>query len=563
MKKIENIKKFKTYVVDERNSRRLTEQRLDQEFFEDKYPMPMIVDAKYQIRTGYVAGMINSVANQMIGDNPRCFTKARSEADLIKKASDRIAIEGNRQLRVWLRTLQNPFRKTFKINSVRGEEWIYMVHDEKLDRWEKEEHDGLTWQKYNPDLIPVIPIFYDPMVVFHDPSEDVNGQPSRVVVSFEINTNDILRRYPKMGGKIKENAKSPFFLYFDDEYSYAEADGNSLFGLRKNLYKRVPFVHCYTGWGIETEDKDPALLAFSRVRMLRNLITEASTMHSNIALQAHREAHGSRIVIIPQSSSDQKVDLTQYHSRADDAVVEVVIPDGATWDVDKPLSLSDQVYMHTASIEAKINNQFPGVLQGGTPGSSGRQDDRATGYALSIYESLLENVNYLWANALDLGFHIAEKMDMLPAKVNKGDIDSYSELTIDLGKEDPIELSQRTSQGQMLFERGIIDHQTLLTEYMGKTVEEAIKIIDQTWVDNVIRSHPAFPQMVLEAIGEEMGASDRLARVEQEMGEQGQGMNEPPQYGSKGGQPRTGNIKTPLGREMADESVTHEPRRSE
>ena len=151
---------------------------------------------------------------------------------------------------------------------------------------------------------------------------------------------------------------------------------------------------------------------------------------------------------------------------------------------------------------------------------------------------------------------------MLPTKVNKGDIDSYSELTVDLGKEDPIQLSQRTSQGQMLFERNIIDHQTLLTEYMGKTVEEAIKIIDQTWVDNVIKNHPAFPQMVLEAIGEEMGASDRLAGIEQEMGEQAQGMNASPNIGSKGGGLRTGDIETPLGAEMADQSVTHEPRRS-
>lgn len=560
MKRVDEIKKFKTYVVDERNSQRVTEQRLDQEFFEDKYPMPMIVNVKYQIRTGYVAGMINGVANQMIGKNPRCFTKSRSDADLIKKASDRIAIEGNRQLKVWLRTLQNPYRKTFKTNILRGEEWIYMVHDENLDQWKESEHDGLTWQKYNPDFLPVIPIFYDPMVMFHDPSEDVNGQPSRVVVFFQRNTNDLIQRYPKWRGK--ENLKVDFFLYFDDEYSYAEAEGKPLFGLRKNLYKRVPFVHCYTGWGVETEDKDPALLAFSRPRMLRNLITEASTMHSNIALSAHKEAHGTRLIIIPQSSADQEVDLSQFKIQADDQVVVARIPDGADWREDKPIQLSDQVYMHTASIESKINESFPGVLQGGTPGSSGRQDDRATGYALSIYESPLENVNYLWANALELGFHIAEKMDMLPTKVNKGDIDSYSELTVDLGKEDPIQLSQRTSQGQMLFERNIIDHLTLLTEYMGKTVDEAEKIIDQTWVDNVIRSHPAFPQMVLEAIGEEMGAGDRLAGIEQEMGGQAQGINPSSNIGSQGGEPRTGNIKTSRGREMSDLSVTHEPRRT-
>ncbi len=93
MKRVDEIKKFKTYVVDERNSLRVAEQRLDQEFFEDKYPMPMIVNIKYQIRTGYVAGMINSVSNQMIGNNPRCFTKPRSDADLIKEASNRIAVE--------------------------------------------------------------------------------------------------------------------------------------------------------------------------------------------------------------------------------------------------------------------------------------------------------------------------------------------------------------------------------------------------------------------------------------------------------------------------------------
>ena len=124
---------FHRNITGSRSDNKRDEQRIDQSFFLDNYDMPLIKDPKYQIRTGYVAGMLNGISSQMIGKNPRCFTKPRSdENESTKEAAARVATESNRWLKSWLLSLKNPFRQTFKTNNMYGETWIYMVHDQDL-----------------------------------------------------------------------------------------------------------------------------------------------------------------------------------------------------------------------------------------------------------------------------------------------------------------------------------------------------------------------------------------------------------------------------------------------
>lgn len=567
MDKIAEIRQFKEYVVTDRSDLRVKGQKDDLSFFEDKYPMPLIKDEDYQIRTGNVATQVNSVTNQMIGDNPRCYTRPYSDKnEKIKEACANVASEGNRWLRAWLRQYSNPYRETFKYGYLFGEAWIYIVHNEYLSKYKG------RWQKNIPDSVPVIPIIYNPMVVFHDPAEDIKGRPGRVVISFQRSIGDIRAHYPNWNPSEivdkKITDKVDFFLYVDEDYFYAEASKVPLFtegneeGLRANVYKEVPFTHIYAGWGIATHDKEPALLAYSKVRMSRELITEASTLHSDAALNAHNYAHEQRNLIIPAGTEMPDDPFAEY-ANTPDGIHKIFMPEGGVWDKEEGKEFSDAFYHHLASIESKLSVDYPVVLSGGTPGSSGRQDDRANQAAKSLYDCLKENNDKLWAEAVSLGMRICSKVPgMIPDKLNRGDCDSYSELTVDLGKVDPIELSRKMAQGQMLFERGLIDHKTYLMEYAEKTEEEANRIIYRTYVEKVMREHPAVSQLIIEEVGERMGKSDRLAQLQSEMGEAVGSVNPLPQYGVKGGESRTGNIKTESGREMADLASAHEPRLS-
>ena len=70
---------YKSYLIKKRHQTRVKEQQTDQDFFNDTYPLVLIKDSKYQIRTGFVAGMVNGVTNQIIKNHPKVYTKARKD----------------------------------------------------------------------------------------------------------------------------------------------------------------------------------------------------------------------------------------------------------------------------------------------------------------------------------------------------------------------------------------------------------------------------------------------------------------------------------------------------
>jgi len=255
------------------------------------------------------------------------------------------------------------------------------------------------------------------------------------------------------------------------------------------------------------------------------------------------------------SQADQKPDFTGYRNNIDDGINVIFVPDGATYETEKPRFLSPDVYMHVANIQNKINMDFPGILRGAQMGGSGRQDDRASGAAKSIYDSIKENNDILWADAISLGIRMCEKLDILPKGIHKGDIARVAELTVDLGKKDPIEQSRKTAEGMNLWERGAIDQKTFLMEYNGKTEDQADTIIAQARVDLIMKNSPTIMQILEQSVIQELGVE-----TEQQAGEATQALNPTTNFGSQGGEPRNANIQSPLGREMADTATPHESR---
>ena len=569
MAEIKEIEEWSKY-IDDKHTDRIKEQKEDQNFYLDKYTIPIVEDERYLIRTGYVAGMANGVTQQAIAFAPKVYTLPKKDTAQMQKSADKIASKGNEWVKQLSRQSINPFRETFKkLGFNGGEAWIYVAHNEDLVMY-----NG-NWRDVFPNRVPIHFILYDPMIVFHDPAEEIDGIPKRVKVQYMRNVGDIRASYPFWKGKTNYAPhKQVMFKYFmDKDTRYAVADDEPLFrnlkgelangdGRLSNPYGFVPFSHKYSGYGIDTEKKDPALLAFSRTRMIREKIIEDSSMATDFRYNMHEFAWKVKTIFWPMDVPKPDDFMENYRNRVN--VVNVLeLPPGAKMEVEETQAFGAEAYAYRDRVRADLNAEYPLGMKGQASGTSGRQEDILANAGMAMYDSPIEANSLLWAEAIDMAFKVCaiEKLDLLPEGISKVDCNSYSELTVDITKEDPQDMSRRQAEGDRRFQMGIIDMEELYINYMKKTKEEAQKLKARVWIEQAMRTDPAFQQLIIQTAAQEMGQEERLNQIKQMIEGGAQSMNPVPQTGSKGGKPRIGNIQTERGTEMADQATRHETRR--
>jgi hypothetical protein len=563
---ISEIREFRDYMVNTRHSQRVNEQREDQTFVEDTFDVPLIKNPKYLIRLGFVPSMINTVTQQLFGDNPRVFmspklNKSGDESSRFKEGTDRAAAEANRWIKSASRQSVNKPKETGKKLMVRGEAWVYVVHKPELLKMK-----GL-WQEEVPFEIPVKFVLYDPMVVFSDPNEEIDGEPERVLVYYKRKVSDIKASYPYWN----DNGRKPteyidFTFFFDKKISYAEAGDEPLFmespkkiangdGRRDNPYTCVPFTHAYSGWGMETEERKPELLAYSRIRPMRGRLVEAATMASDFAYNIHDKAWKTRNLYIPMDVT-LPPDWRDSYSDEPHQLNIIRTPNGEKIETSDTQVFSAEVFAYFDRVKADLAADFPSSMRGMAGGSSGRQEDVLTNNAHSIYDCLVENNNLLWARSIDKGMQICSHLNMIPRKMKEGDAESYSEITVDLKKDDPMAESRRSAEGDRKYQLGIIDSEELYMEYMGKTKEEAKALKARLFIDQRIKNSPFLGQIIDEVVAEKLGKTNRLNELRNQ-GKDTTGMNPTPQFGSQGGSMRLGELSDVSN---ADLSTRHEAR---
>jgi hypothetical protein len=560
---VNEIKEYKSWLVNERHSQRVREQKEDMTFINGEFEQPLIKNKRYLVKSHFATSMMNDITQKMIGDKPRVFVNAKKETDSAQKAVERVAKELNRQAKSLLRQNINPFQSAFKRAAfTHGEAWIYVVHDELLAKWKG--YGERSWQNVRPDALPVRFIQYDPMVVFSDPVEEVNGIPARAVVFYKRSVSDVKKNYPswKPSNDYSDKDMVDFMLYIDNEQFYAEADDVVLFN-RPNIYGCVPLAHAYSGYGTETENQDPAALAYSRVRMIREKIVEDAQMSSDFQYNIHTYAHKTQSLYIPAGATVPD-DILGNFRKDDDAFNLIYLPEGATpanHKIDESQLFDAAVFAYRQQIKEELYAEHPNSLRGVATGTSGRQEDLLSDAALAFYQAPYENVINLWAQAFEIGLKVCSKVPgMLPPILHEGDVNQYSEVIVDLKREDPLQQAQKKAAGQMLWERGLISMEKFHTEYAGMTLEESRQEQAKLLVEKVKREHPAIQQLILETVAREMGVENEVNQMVQQGMSSDTGLNPIPQYGSQGGQPRNGNIQTQEGMNMADQAAYHEQR---
>jgi len=543
----------------QRHGERISQQLTDQAFLENSYPLVLIKKKDYQMRTNFAARMINGVTQQLISNLPKVYVQPNADTEIAKEATKQVAIILNNWIKSLLRQANNPFEQTFKNCNYRGEVWLYIPHNKEL------------LVKEYPEMMPVHFILFDPMVVFAEPNEEVDGEPKRVLVEFEQNVSYLKEAYPLWSNPENKESKkkAKFILYFDKEKSYASADGEALFrdrkgkllnktGERNNPYGCVPFVHMYSGWGFEGFERNPELLAYSRIRMIRDLITEDSQVRSDQLYNFHTFAHKSKTLYVP-AGTQVATDWSAAYKNDPDKLNLIQLPEGANPDwfkVDESQLFEPAAFQYAAQIRFDLGMEYPAPLQGGTGTSSGREANILSGNALALYDCAVENTSLLWSKGLLKALRVASAVGLLPEKIKTEDLPRIQEIIVDLRTDDPIARDRLITMGRVLVNEGKRSLKTFLMQDMRMTEAEAEDEIDNILTDKIMLGSPEIAAFLGYKAAQKSGMADELNAYRQAQGGKVPPIETGSAIGSKGGEPRTLNLKTETGREMPDVAMS-------
>lgn len=550
MEKIDEIRELKAHYVTELYGGVRAQQKTDQTYRDDTFKVPEIKDPHRLLRSGLGSRMVDAPAEQIITSNPQVFV------DVIKgesKAGERIAKEMNS---VWIELLRtqnpNPFKEFVKNALARGESFIQVVHNEN---W-------VTKNKVRTGL-PARFILLDPMVVYASPEEDENGIPEKVIVFYPRQPRDVLARYPHWG--VKEDYKDiktiEWFEYWDKDYRYFEADGRPVLkgdeGLQENIYKFVPFVRRYSGFGRRSPEGKLEDLIVSDIRFSRDLLREECAIRSDIASIFHLYAHKRMDLIIPVGKGD--IDGTKIAAEYDMGAGSfnvLELPEGSVLKEGETMLPSVEAFQHLANIRAELEKRNPFIMSGFPFGSSGRQQDMSTSQAMKRYLTVVENTQTAFATAFEMALKICKRVPTLsPESFHKNDLDTAIKCSVNLQEVDPAEKSERITLGDRLWNmgNGSIDLKTNLVEYQGRTDDEANNIVANILVDKLTIYNPDVAEVMGMVFAEEAGMGEWLEKAKQRrmaMEQQQKGLQSMPAPTTT--QRVQGETKTPLGQEMMD-----------
>ena len=581
MRTVEEIKELADWLENDYHRERIKLQNEDWTYYKDTFKVPFI-KAPYKVsRLGSATDIVDSPVAHIITQHPQVYVEALSDADVaLERARKRGAYQNHIADFLTYQSPQ-PYKELLKNLLARGDGWIHPVNNPSFNKDELFQDD-----------IPIIYSIPDPIVVFGSPDER-NGVPDYVVVKYKRYYRSVMNRYehwanPKHRGERDKYVE--WLAYFDKDIRYFEADGQPVlplidtddYGIQPNILGFTPFVHCYSGYGKATPDGGPEELAVSRIRPVKGRImlkTElASSLASQIKLYVHR-----RYDFIPTAPNvtlpkDFKYDLNYGHWNFIPFGIDVAERSGSA-----PAS---EAYNYLSMLDYEISKVSPPVMQGMGTGSSGRQDDISSKHGLAQYGSVIDNASTAWAMALGpMGLRILKNKDLglLPVSIRasmlekgkkvRGEITLKSEdiddfhCVVKLKAADPIEDKAQAQIGTAKWQAGEIDWMTNLTEYQGKSFDEADEIINRRMAEDFVKNNPDLFNAMVMGMNEKLGIG--ATPVPQEaLGPQGQMPGQqgpiPGQPGAQGGPPRRGNIKSidALAKDADMQLAARGPRRS-
>jgi len=209
---------------------------------------------------------------------------------------------------------------------------------------------------------------------------------------------------------------------------------------------------------------------------------------SDINSALHLYANPKIDLIVPETAKTDIAELKKNYSMAAGMFNVIPLPTGSNFNKDNQLTPVPEVFEHLRKIEADIIGRHPMVMAGTAVTNSGRQDDLMGKTIMHRYETIVENVETMFATAFEKSLEICKKLDYVPEGLTKEDLEKDFTVKVELRAEDSNAELQKATLGDRLYSNGTIDIQTLLTKYYGYTQAEAEEIQANMIVDKLMQS---------------------------------------------------------------------------
>ena len=545
-KTVEERRQYAEYLINTLHGKRVIQQKDDDQYYWDTFQVPDIPKPFQVYYSGRGSRMVDRPLEHLISPKPQVFRKERNKGDIESNA--RVTAELNRWIMAWRRSIYDAAKKCM----LRGECWGHLVLNTVKDP--KTGND----MSVPEDEVSILLQTPDPIMVFADYSTEINGVPKEVVISCERSATVIESLFPNWGNPDKKKTVK-WFEHWTAKDRYFEADGRPVLNpeIQPNLLGFVPFVHCISGFGFDAFDSAPEHIIVGRLTHSRGPILENVTVRSLIASAINQATFPYINLFIPAG--------TTYNPNIRDQIMSgprriniIDLPAGVTSDFMKrgeSLAPEPQVFQHYYNTEKTLSEDDPLILAGGAVGYTGRQSDIIGGFALGRYNEFMDNLTIMMSTVMGQALRMIDNDKLKkyrPSSIKEGDIKGNYDCTVKLKAEDPLARQRLTQEGERLYTEGIIDLRTLHTEHYGKTQNESEDIIDQMAIDKATIHNPYFIEAMAQKVAEHWGMKEELAAAQSQGSEM---MKRVGGAGSQGGEPRVGNIKTPLGAEQIDMSL--------
>jgi hypothetical protein len=555
--KVDEIRELLQYYEKDYYNQLREEQKVDQTYYDDKFEVPWIKPPLVVSRTGAGAKIIDEPVEQISAAGMMAFRKELKDTQIAKDSAVKVSSLVNKWIMRMMKQNPNPKHEWLKNMFLRGEAWILPMHNMK---WVDPVFDKTE--------LPVKFQIPDPLIIYASPNEDENGIPEHFFMCYERQPSVVHTMYPNWTDPKKEeriNSKKTvtWIAYFDAKNRYWEADGEPVLGggIQPNIYGFTPAVHKIAPWGKTSPEGKPEELIMGRLRKARDLLNRDAASTSDIDSIIHLFAN-SPIIVTPEIEGGSiPPDFAEKFVWKAGNVIE----NPTRLKIERPVDMlpDAQVLAWHDRINYALGAETPIALSGAPVGNTGRLQDMTYSTAMRKFESIVDSCQDAWATAFGMALKMCDTIpDLMPEEINSEDLKKNYEVKIELRSDDPIEAARLSADGDKKYQLGIIDDETNLVEYQGKSQERAAEIMAKKLVDMVMRNDPLILQAMAMTAVREAGLEEEYNALKAQAETQTKGANPVPQYGSKGGEPRQGNIKTELGMEQADLMATRPARSS-
>lgn len=514
------------------------EQEADNRYYEgtDDLGIPSR-SAYHEVRTGTARDIIEVPVRRLLGV-PQDVSGPRKQAGkYIRQHTIRKQFL-NALLERWLHIV----KLSFKLSLLRGESYYRVLLDES--RWgaEPERRKGESGESFEErhslwemDCIDNFPIYFDspdPMNVY--PSLDHDGLvPRDAFLRYGRTAGEVKAKYPKWQNSRNKRDSTPvdWVEYWSAGWRGYWADWEPVLpiwedGIMPNEWGMVPYVHMWSGFGVDDPDGKPETKARGLLYSARGVLTalqrSVSFQDSDVALHSHRTG----VIRAEDEAAGQ-----QYAAANPGAPgsVRVETTGGPTFTLDEPPPINQALFSQSSFLLQLIEGRYhTALLSGQTAGQSWVQQAGSLGWARADYEDAVRyqewGLSVVMGKVLRLLEAQLKKAVTIRATLTTGrgaqqqdvvlrpeDIDGFYTTEIKFRTEDKAASDIKKSLGLQAFGAKLLPQRTVLSEFWD--VEDPEGEMAKLWAERFVEESPVLRAQRDAMAAREMGLEEAQVRM--------------------------------------------------